>query len=85
MMVSHFSRNMHTSTDRDMLDEYATLLEPFARLSQCSDPSRIQWLLVCLPILPERRNVAIKCPQGKQEAQREIFFSQILKEDYALR
>jgi len=42
MIASHFSRNMHTSTDGDMLDEYATLLSPFARLSQYSDSSRIQ-------------------------------------------
>ena len=73
MMASHFSRNMHTSTDGDILDEYATLLSPFARLSQCSESSRIQCFFVYLPILQRRRNMVIKGPQGKQEAQKEIF------------
>jgi len=58
----------------DMLDECATLLLPFARLSQCSDSSRIHCFLVYLPILPKRSNMAIKGPQRKQQAQREIFF-----------
>ena len=74
MVVSHFSRNMHTPTDGDTLDEYATLLSPFATLSQRSDSSRIQWLLVSLPISLRRSKVAIKGPQRKQEAQRGIFF-----------
>jgi len=64
-----------------MLDEYATLLSPFATLSQCSVSSRIQWLLFHSPMLLKRRNVATKGPQRKQEAQREIFFSENLKED----
>jgi hypothetical protein len=72
MVASHVSRNMHTSTDGDTVDENVTLLPPFARLSQYSDTSCIQWVLVYLPTLLKRLNMAIKGPQGKQDAQRKF-------------